>query len=262
MSVDPLSESNLGHSTYRFGFNNPLAYDDPLGLEERKVQDLEGKWHTITDNDVTVIYQREESMVETSDPDDHIYVNSEGIVTKVVEEEGSNKFFDSETGEELFFNDPKKADSFKLIKDFTVGDQLYQLITGLEMKGLIAEGTFEPFDLRAEGKYTEAYKLTAKYSKSDRYADFPMKLAYRYKRGRKTVGDGHTEVIGTPFKFPNHNMIYNPSDAGQFLWGAWMQINGYRLIEVIAGSNLNEISSGGDSAGDQRAIKAGFKYFK
>ena len=96
-------------------------------------------------------------------------------------------------------------------------------------------------------------------------ADFPMQLAMKYGLETRIGYDangGYTEVIGLLIRFEGTSNLYNPSDAGQFLWGAWMRKNTFQLSNTIIGSNLNEISRGGDSEADQRAIINGYNYYK
>lgn len=92
-------------------------------------------------------------------------------------------------------------------------------------------------------------------------ADFPFVLKYsdKYNLGSKSSPNGkHAEVTGLHFRINGANILYNPSDAGQYIWGAWMRANGFTLPQVIIVSNLNEWSTGFDSKGDQRAIKNGY----
>ncbi|WP_293886744.1 MULTISPECIES: polymorphic toxin type 44 domain-containing protein [unclassified Sphingobacterium] len=94
-------------------------------------------------------------------------------------------------------------------------------------------------------------------------ADFPLVLkdnpqfALKSKAGER-AGRGFMEVKGLPFRINGSKILYNPSDAGQYIWGAWMRANGYTYMQVWLGSNLNEWKNLGDSKGDQNAIKAGY----
>jgi hypothetical protein len=54
--------------------------------------------------------------------------------------------------------------------------------------------------------------------------------------------------------------VYNIPDAGNFLWGHAMTRLGASSQLIWAGSNLNEITLGGDSSADQRAIFSGSIY--
>jgi hypothetical protein len=56
------------------------------------------------------------------------------------------------------------------------------------------------------------------------------------------------------FEDSGTNTLYNPSDAGQFLWGAWMHKNTFTLRRALWGANWNERKRGGDSEADQQAI--------
>ncbi len=62
------------------------------------------------------------------------------------------------------------------------------------------------------------------------------------------------------FRFGDTKSIYNLYDAGNFMWGNWMGTNGFNYGSVKFGSQANEL--GRDSAGDQRAIKNGYNFYK
>lgn len=72
-------------------------------------------------------------------------------------------------------------------------------------------------------------------------------------------GGSYTEILGLPFRINGSKMLYNPSDAGQYIWGAWMRANGYTSFQKWIGSNANEMKNFGDSKGDQKAINAGYR---
>jgi hypothetical protein len=64
------------------------------------------------------------------------------------------------------------------------------------------------------------------------------------------------------FKFGDTNTIYNLYDAGNYMWGSWMRLNGYQSWEIKMGSQANELRKlGFDSEADQRAIINGYNHF-
>ena len=93
-------------------------------------------------------------------------------------------------------------------------------------------------------------------------ADFPVKLLIRFNLEVEKGTGEFTNITGTLFRLDDSKSLYNPSDAGQFLWGAWIKYNLYSKAEMWAGSNLNEISTGGDSEADQRTIYKGADWAK
>lgn len=61
------------------------------------------------------------------------------------------------------------------------------------------------------------------------------------------------------FRFGDSKSIYNLYDAGNFMWGNWMYMNGFSYGSIQFGSQLNEL--GRDSKEDQRAIKNEYNFY-
>ncbi|MEM7369505.1 MAG: DUF6443 domain-containing protein [Bacteroidota bacterium] len=55
-SVDPLAEKYLSKTSYNYVLGNPMLLVDPDGRQTRRIQDLNGNWHDITDDDVETVY--------------------------------------------------------------------------------------------------------------------------------------------------------------------------------------------------------------
>lgn len=57
--------------------------------------------------------------------------------------------------------------------------------------------------------------------------------------------------------------MFNLYDAGNFMWGAWMNMNGYPLGITKKGAHVNEFLHGnfnGDTEADQKAIQDGYNH--
>ncbi|WP_367211299.1 MafI family immunity protein [Sphingobacterium sp. R2] len=148
---------------------------------------------------------------------------------------------------------------------FTIAEQVYQPITNNDIWGLINNAGFEAVKLKKQGFLG---RISALFSISNasvgNEADFPLVLkdnlqfALKSKAGER-AGRGFMEVKGLPFRISGSKILYNPSDSGQYIWGACMRANGYTYMQVWLVSNLNEWKNLGDSKGDQNAIKARYK---
>ncbi len=222
MSVDPLASQRTWTSPYNFVQNSPLWRVDPTGAI------------------------------------DTIGISAQGVVEYKIPAEGKHVFIDIPSGQELFLNDPTGAD--ENISDawyIEKGDKFLTRLESSEVSLIAKSGSLAPYGLRMEGRILDAYALTKKLSVGGP-ADFPLKLKRLYGLRSKVTDDDILEIVGTHFLVEGESTIYNPSDFGQYIWGAWMQYNSYTRAETWLGSNINEASSGGDAEGDQRAIFNGF----
>jgi RHS repeat-associated protein len=68
ISIDPLSELSKRFSPFVYGNNNPLRFIDPDGMQAQSVQDFNGRWHTVGDDDKTTVYQ---SSTSSENPSTH-----------------------------------------------------------------------------------------------------------------------------------------------------------------------------------------------
>lgn len=105
-----------------------------------------------------------------------------------------------------------------------------------------------------------AYGWAIQKSRSGK-ADFPGVLWESGEFGLSAGGsNGETDFRGSSLiRAGGTNVLYNGSDAGQFVWGAWMRVNNFTLFQAKTGSNLNEFPRG-DSWADGRAISAGWNW--
>ena len=126
------------------------------------------------------------------------------------------------------------------------------------MWDMIINAGFEPKKKLEYFEFYDRYTVTKKLSMGA--DDFSEKLHSKYKLSSITVSQVGTEFTGLPFKFDQSNVLYNPSDAGQCIWGVWMRANRFSYLQTWLGSNINEWKGGGDAPVDQKAIKEGFNY--
>ena len=231
MSFDPLASDYEAWSPYNYVLGNPIRFVDPDG---RRVDDI-------------------------------IEVDKGGDIVNITRTEGDNIFIDSESKALINLHDPSGADVEMLTRKFDVGEQLFIPMARGEAEQMLAVAGTEPKDLLQNIIPWDGHLKVREMSINGNVADFPVQLAIKYDF-ESTIGfdeDGYFfEVEGMPIRFDDQNTFYNPSDAGQFLWGVWMQENTFSLKRSLWGANQNERSRGGDSDADQRAIINGYNFNK
>lgn len=103
----------------------------------------------------------------------------------------------------------------------------------------------------------EAWGLAA--SMSNGSADFTM--SYLVPNFMTNTEAAHSETCRIKleynsfthfFRFGNSQSIYNLYDAGNFMWGNWMGMNGFSYRSLQFGSQVND--AGGDSAGNSQVV--------
>jgi len=222
-AIDAMADNYFSYSPYNYVRNNPILRIDPNGM-----------W------------------------DDNITVNSEGFVTNVVETDETNKFYDEE-GNQLILNDAEIADNFLTSHEFfTEGDRLYYPLSKSEVKTAIVNvGISDNWLETAYDSYFDAdfaYSFLAPIVAKDQ--GISLKEDYTDK------GELYPEQLGY-FKVEGYSSIYNLYDAGNFMWGGWMQMNNYSLDKTLDAADWNSILTGygDDSMEDQRAIKNGYMFY-
>ena len=246
LNVDPLAEKYPHTSPYTYVNNNPIMLVDPDGRA----------------------------------PMDDITVNKYGKIIKIVRNDSSNRFF-NEKGKQLFFNDSENVDKINLKSGvYNKGDQLFNYIPKERFAKFMKAAGFDA--LRYNLKVNQAQKegdkdaamsnryIALEIAKKESYnkADFAISTLlpnysypeYETNRRRPYLDS----IIETKdyFIFGESNVMYNLFDAGNYMWGSWMHLNGFERKTVKFGSNLNELMRGnmGDTEADQRAIFNGFNF--
>ncbi len=268
-SIDPVTHHSM--STYTAFDNNPVFWADPSGADSDTffsssfLNKRGGHW---TDR-VNKMANGEDtnstsnSISDNEGLDDKITVNSDGIVTNVEENEEEDTFFDEE-GNQLFFNDPKN--DFSIFNKWGVGDRLFFAISNKELILAIIKGGIFPNNNTTNINGT-GYAFAGIFSWSK--ADFTFNhLVPTYFNGGESsyLEEG---LLRTSYNSYNHffrfgktNNIYNLYDAGNYMWGSWMKLNGFTLGETRTGAHANSIftSLSIDTSADQRSIKNGFNH--
>lgn len=236
LSLDPLAMEFSTLSGYNYVLGNPIKFTDPDGKA----------------------------------PEDKIIVNADGLVTKVIEQEGDNVFED-ENGNELEFNDWEDADGAYLKKKkIYAGDRLYHNISDDQLSNYVTRAGYEPLvynlkamtSMGAQATYYKSKAYSTVTSLSHGKADFTSSVLMKDYQFDYSATDFSRFRVGynsdIMFRFGNSGELYNLFDAGNYMWGNWMKRNLFSSAEVWSGSNGNEVFSGGDTDADQKAIFDGF----
>lgn len=265
---DPVIHENF--SPYSAFDNNPVFWADPSGADAVYNWD-DGKYY---DGGKEVSFEQAmashgfnadgSEKSNSGTPPDDIIVNSKGIVTDVITKEGPNRFFD-ESGKELFFNDPNN--DFSQIDSWEIGDRLYFPISQDELAKAVSDAGFDPLMLRVQGKLAEAWLAAAWMSRGNADFTFSYLVPNYFTRDEyRSMEQGTLRMSYNSymhfFRFGDSKSVYNLYDAGNFMWGNWMGMNGFSYGSIKFGSNANETFNGFDSKEDQRAIKNGFNFYK
>ena len=216
LSVDPMSSERPSLTPYNFVSNNPIMRVDPTGM---------------------VV--------------DDIYLNAQGEVTKVVENDQPNRFFD-ENGNELKFHDDGEGgvDNFLLSAHFIIGEKLYNTSTIKDYVGALEEAGIK----NDRGAISTAIKSHGAAG----FAEGHLAQTYDVPHYESDSFWVNYNSQAGYFKFEGSDKIYNLYDGGNHMWGTWMRLNGWSLQDALSGANANEFRD--DSPADQAAILNGWNY--
>jgi hypothetical protein len=248
---DPVTHYDF--SPYNAFDNNPVFWADPSGADSDRGIPInngvvygQGHWSD------ALRTQHWTGNNQSVTPPNDVTVNSNGVITDIKKNNQPNRYFD-ENGNQIFFND--NPNDSQWTSGLKVGDKLYERISllfilqRLSKAGVTSRGGLGGMWRTAVDSYG--------------YADFGVNQLKDIYNVNNTEYDGHTEGNGMFFRVDGQKSIYNFADFSQFLWGAWMKSNNYRLFEAKGGAHINNMLFGKgffDTPADQRAIQNGFNY--
>ncbi|PXW06933.1 RHS repeat-associated protein [Chryseobacterium sp. CBTAP 102] len=288
-AMDAMSEKYSAWSPYNYAINNPVMVIDPDGNDVINT----GAGMTATGADAQFAFKAYVATMSTSTESsggniftgfdfnsllDDITVDYRGKIIKIDANNKPNRFFD-EKGSQLFLNDPTGVDADKLKPgSYVLGEQLYHRVNKGILLQFMKSAGFDAlrYNMKAQiaekqGNLSEArnHKITALgivKQKSYKEADFAVsslgpKFIYpEYERNRRRPWLETLNETTDYFRLGDSNVLYNLYDAGNYLWGSWMYLNGFNKKTIKFGSNFNEYMRGnmGDTVADQRSMFNGF----
>ncbi len=227
-SPDPLSEEHSDWTPYRFAFNNPLRFTDPTGmLEDDYIFNEEGKFVRVDEND-----KPDQLVIENSKTKDQtVYQFNDPKTDVAAIKYNMNKFGSDFKNHQFVFSVTNDWMSF------------FEGDSGISKQGYIGRN-FMALTESAGGKMdASVYNLS----------DFLM------QQGEGETWNPATEILkdkGPLYIFQGDGyQSYNHLDAGNFIWGHYMNVLGFSLQDTKDGAlkfNKN------DSKADLRSIQNGY----
>lgn len=270
IALDPVT--HYSQSTYVAFDNNPVFWADPTGADSIYNWDT-GQYvinGQVVSQQEAIEYAKNGGNADGSNvntPKDDITVNSNGIITNVVENDKPNRFFD-EDGNELFFHDSKGVDEGYVNFKYRKGERLFYNVTKEDMNNAIFESgiIFQRWMAKNNAGILNSnigfymWSLFSVRNKSrgggvDFAEGYLVSLIENPGRNDAIRRANYNQDAGF-FRLGNTNNIYNLYDAGNYMWGRAMRFSGFSYWEAKNGSQLNEVYF--DSKADQEAIKKGY----
>jgi RHS repeat-associated protein len=255
IQIDALSELSRRFSPFVYGNNNPLRFIDPDGMQAQSVQDFNGRWHTVGDDDLNSIYQAPAETNKENSPTTELQFDQQGNYKGSIDDgrkEYSGSIIDKKGNvtSRFEFNDQSDGQSImsggitKLDLRFSAMINIFMSKAGVTSSKSFLTKYFYAFFNSLAGESIDFVPYLARYSRTD-------KVLY---------------LAG--------NRAYNNYDAGNFLWGRAMNTIGIGYTGAQVGSEINGflfgkrqngqglgITWGGDSKEDQKAIIHGFYWY-